>query len=203
MSNMEPKFFIELQKYSESILLHEDKITNLHLSHIPLNYDFNLATQSLSESPSNLGDVPVRTSDFRFVTQRPVIHYPLRKEGERTQGASGSSSTVVSSCPVNLTRLDESKVKISGDWRCGDCGTSFIWELDITADEHPILIDWNKSKVKLFSVNEQLLSLQLSYRPRDIAVVDKSTAVVSMLNGQIVILDLGYRVSYLREKPSN
>ena len=38
-----------------------------------------------------------------------------------------------------------------------------------------------------------LASLQLSHRPRDVAVVDNSTAAVSMLNGQIVTIDVEYR----------
>ena len=192
--NYGAKHFIELQTYSESIRLCEEKITRLQLSHISLNYDFNLATQSLSESPSKLKDVSVCTSDFRCDTQRPAIHYPFRKEGEGSQGAGGSCSTGVTLCPVSLTRLGETEVKTAGNWPRGDCGTCLIWGLDITADGHLILIDWKNSKVKLFSVNGQILSsFRLSNKPKDVAVVDKATAAVSMLNYQIVILELGHR----------
>ena len=191
VTKMDPKLFIELQTYSESILLYEDKIANLHLSRISVNYDFNLATQSLSESPSKLGDVSVRTSDFSCDTQRPVIHYPFRRDGERSQEASGSARTVDTPCPVNLIRLGETNRKISGD-----STTCHITGLAITADGHLIVTDLSNRKVKLFSwMNGQLLSfLKLSVDPTDVAVVDTSTAAVSIaLPRQIVILHIGRR----------
>ena len=197
VSNLDSKLFLELQTYSESILQYEEKITSLHLFHISLNYDFNLATRWLSESGSMLGDVSVRTSDFKCDAQRPVIHYPVRREGERDQGVSGSSSTGV---PVILTRLGKTKVNISGDE-----GTSRIWGLDITADEDLILTDYNNKKVKLFSLDGELLSsLQLSGTPWDVAVVDRSTAAVCMWNNrQIVVLDLGRRSQLSERKTIN
>ena len=187
VSNLDSKLFLELQTYSENILQYEDKITSLHLSRISVNYDFNLSTRWLSESPSKLGDVSVRTSDFRCDTQRPVIHYPFRREGESGQGASGSSSTGSPVCPGILTRLGETQVNISGDTRtCGISG------LDVTVDGHLIVSDNSNIKVKLFSLDGELLSsLELSGTPRDVAVVDRSTAAVCMDNCQIVILALG------------
>ena len=200
MSNLDSKLFLELQTYSESILQYEDKITSLHLSRISLNYDFNLSTRWLSESPSKLGDVSVRTSDFRCDTQRPVIHYPFRSEGESGQGASGSSSTGNPVCPGILTRLGKTRVNISGDTT-----TCYITGLDVTVDGHLTVLDNNNSKVKLFSLDGELLSsLKLLEEPWDVAVVDRSTAAVSILNkSEIAILDLGRRVSYLRENPSD
>ena len=187
VSNLDSKLFLELQTYSENILQYEDKITSLHLSGISLNYDFNLSTGWLSESPSKLGDVSVRTSDFRCDTQRPVIHYPFRREGESGQGASGSSSTGSPVCPGILTGLGETRVNISGDTRRCD-----ITGLDVTVDGLLIVTDLGNSKVKLFSLNGALLSsLKLSGNPLDVAVVDRSTAAVSMDNCQIVILALG------------
>ena len=187
VSNLDSKLFLELQTYSENILQYEDKLTSLHLSRLSLNYDFNLSTRWLSESPSKLGDVSVRTSDFRCDTQRPVIHYPFRREGESGQGASGSSSTGGPVCPRILTRLSETQVNISGDSE-----TCYITGLDVTVDGHLIVSDCNNSKVKLFSLNGELLSsLKLSGYPWDVAVVDRSTAAVSVNNCQIVILALG------------
>ena len=187
VSNLDSKLFLELQTYSENILQYEDKITSLHLSRISVNCDFNLSTRWLSESPSKLGDVSVRTSDFICDTQRSVIHYPFRREGESGQGASGSSSTGGPVCPGILTRLSETRVNISGD--TSTCGIS---GLDVTVDGHLIVSDRSNSKVKLFSLNGELLSsLKLSERPRDVAVVDRSTAAVCMDNRQIVILALG------------
>ena len=190
VSNLDSKLFLELQTYSESILQYEDKITSLHLSRISLNYDFNLSTRWLSESPSKLGDVSVRTSDFRCDTQRPVIHYPFRSEGESGQGASGSSSTGNPVCPGILTRLGKTQVNISGDTT-----TCYITGLDVTVDGHLTVSDNNNSKVKLFSLDGELLSsLKLSEEPWDVAVVDRSTAAVSILNkSEIAILDLGRR----------
>ena len=176
VSNLDSKLFLELQTYSESILQYEDKITSLHLSRLSLNYDFNVSTGWLSESPSKLGDVSVRTSDFRCDTQRPVIHYPFRREGESGQGASGSSSTGGPVCPGILTRLGETQVNISGDSE-----TCYITGLDVTVDGHLIVSDLSNEKVKLFSLDGELLSsLKLSERPRDVAVVDRSTAAVSI-----------------------
>ena len=187
VSNLDSKFFLELQTYSESILQYEDKITSLHLSRISVNYDFNVSTGWLSELPSKLGDVSVRTSDFRCDTQRPVIHYPFRREGESGQGASGSSSTGGPVCPGILTRLSETQVNISGD-----TSTCYISGLDVTVDGHLIVSDCSNSKVKLFSLNGELLSsLKLSENTQDVAVVDRSTAAVSVNNRQIVILALG------------
>ena len=190
VSNLDSKLFLELQTYSENILQYEDKLTSLHLSRLSLNYDFNLSTRSLSESPSKLGDVSVRTSDFRCDTQRPVIHYPFRREGESGQGASGSSSTGGPVCPGILTRLSETQVNISGDSEtCGIPG------LDVTVDGHLIVSDCNNKKVKLFSLNGELLSsLKLSEKPLDVAVVDRSTAAVCIPDkSEIAILDLGRR----------
>ena len=187
VSNLDSKIFLELQTYSKNILQYEDKITSLHLSRISVNYDFNLSTRWLSESPSKLGDVSVRTSDFRCDTQRPVIHYPFRREGESGQGASGSSSTGGPVCPGILTRLSETRVNISGD-----TSTCYITGLDVTVDGLLIVSDNSNSKVKLFSLDGKLLSsLKLSGNPLDVAVVDRSTAAVSMNNRQIVILALG------------
>ena len=184
VSNLDSKFFLELQTYSESILQYEDKITSLHLSRISVNYDFNVSTGWLSELPSKLGDVSVRTSDFRCDTQRPVIHYPFRREGESGQGASGSSSTGGPVCPGILTRLGKTQVNISGDTT-----TCRITGLDVTVDGHLIVSDCSNSKVKLFSLNGELLSsLKLSERPLDVAVVDRSTAAVCMDNRQIVVI---------------
>ena len=190
VSNLDSKLFLELQTYSESILQYEDKITSLHLSRISVNCDFNVSTGWLSESPSKLGDVSVRTSDFRCDTQRPVIHYPFRREGESGQGASGSSSTGGPVCPRILTRLGETQVNISGDTT-----TCCISGLDVTVDGHLIVSDCNNSKVKLFSLNGELLSsLKLSEEPQDVAVVDRSTAAVCILDkSEIAILDLGRR----------
>ena len=71
--------------------------------------------------------------------------------------------------------------------------TCMIRGLDITAVGHLILTDSYNDKVKQFAQHGQLLfSLQLS-DPVYVAVVDKSTAEVSMLGRQIVILDLGLR----------
>ena len=191
VSNLDSKLFLELQTYSENILQYEDKLTSLHLSRISVNYDFNLSTRWLSESPSKLGDVSVRTSDFRCDTQRPVIHYPFRREEESGQGASGSSSTGGPVCPGILTRLGETRVNISG-WITGDRKTCDISGLDVTVDGLLIVSDCSNSKVKLFSLNGELLSsLKLSGTPRDVAVVDRSTAAVCMYNRQIVILALG------------
>ena len=190
MSNLDSKLFLELQTYSENILQYEDKITSLHLSRLSLNYDFNLSTRWLSESPSKLGDVSVRTSDFRCDTQRPVIHYPFRREGESGQGASGSSTTGGPVCPGILTRLSETRVNISGD-----SGRCCITGLDVTVDGHLIVSDCRNKKVKLFSLDGELLSsLELSEKPLDVAVVDRSTAAVCIpAKGEIAILDLGRR----------
>ena len=190
VSNLDSKLFLELQTYSENILQYEDKLTSLHLSRLSLNYDFNLSARWLSESPSKLGDVSVRTSGFRCDTQRPVIHYPFRREGESGQGASGSSSTGSPVCPGILTRLSETRVNISGD-----SGTCLITGLDVTVDGHLIVSDCNNEKVKLFSLNGELLSsLKLSETPLDVAVVDRSTAAVSIPDkSEIAILDLGRR----------
>ena len=190
VSNLDSKLFLELQTYSENILQYEDKLTSLHLSRLSLNYDFNLSTRWLSESPSKLGDVSVRTSDFRCDTQRPVIHYPFRREGESGQGASGSSTTGGPVCPGILTRLSETQVNISGDSE-----TCLISGLDVTVDGHLIVSDCSNKKVKLFSLNGELLSsLKLSEEPWDVAVVDRSTAAVSIqYKCEIAILDLGRR----------
>ena len=193
-SNLDSKLFVELQTYSESFLQYEEKIKSLQLSNISLDYDFNLATCWLSESGSMLGDVSVRTSDFRSDTQLPLIHYPFRREGESGQGASGSSSTRGPVCPGILTRLGETRVKISG-WITGDRKTCRITGLDVTVDGHLIVSDRNNKKVKLFSLNGKLLSsLKLSEKPWDVAVVDRSTAAVSIPDkSEIAILDLGHR----------
>ena len=190
VSNLDSKLFLELQTYSENILQYEDKLTSLHLSRLSLNYDFNISTRWLSESPSKLGDVSVRTSDFRCDTQRPVIHYPFRSEGESGQGVSGSSSTGGPVCPGILTRLSETRVNISGDNE-----TCRIFGLDVTVDGHLIVSDWNNKKVKLFSLNGELLSsLKLSESPWDVAVVGRSTAAVCIqYKSEIAILDLGRR----------
>ena len=190
VSNLDSKLFLELQTYSENILQYEDKLTSLHLSRLSLNYDFNLSTRWLSESPSKLGDVSVRTSDFRCDTQRPVIHYPFRREEESGQGANGSSTTGGPVCPGILTRLGETRVNISGDSE-----TCYISGLDVTVDGHLIVSDRRNKKVKLFSLNGELLSsLKLSEKPLDVAVVDRSTAAVSILGkSEIAILDLGHR----------
>ena len=195
VSNLDSKFFLELQTYSENILQYEDKLTSLHLSRFSLNYDFNLSTRWLSESPSKLGDVSVGTSDFRCDTQRPVIHYPFRREGESGQGASGSSTTGGPVCPGILTRLGVTRVNISGDSETCD-----ISGLDVTVDGHLIVSDRNNKKVKLFSLDGELLSsLKLSEKPLYVAVVDRSTAAVSIQyksilgKSEIAILDLGHR----------
>ena len=114
----------------------------------------------------------------------------FRSEGESGQGASGSSSTGGPVCPGILTRLGETRVNISGDSETCD-----IRGLDVTVDGHLIVSDrWNK-KVKLFSLNGVLLSsLKLSEEPWDVAVVDRSTAAVSVwYKSEIAILDLGHR----------
>ena len=193
-SNLDSKLFVELQTYSESFLQYEEKIKSLQLSNISLDYDFNLATCWLSESGSLLGDVSVRTSDFRSDTQLPLIHYPFRREGESGQGASGSSSTGGPVCPGILTRLGETRVKISG-WITGDRKTCWITGLDVTVDGHLIVSDRRNKKVKLFSLDGELLSsLKLSGSPLDVAVVDRSTAAVSIqYKSEIAILDLGRR----------
>ena len=193
-SNLDSKLFVELQTYSESFLQYEEKIKSLQLSNISLDYDFNLATCWLSESGSLLGDVSVRTSDFRSDTQLPLIHYPFRREGESGQGASGSSSTGGPVCPGILTRLSKTRVKISG-WITGDRKTCLISGLDVTVDGHLIVSDNSNEKVKLFSLNGKLLSsLKLSGYPQDVAVVNRSTAAVCILfKSEIAILDLGRR----------
>ena len=196
-SHLDSKLFLELQTYSASFLQYEDKIASLHLSHISLNYDFNLATRWLSESGSMLGDVSVRTSEFRSDTQLPLIHYTFRREGENGQGASGSSSTGGPVCPGILTRLGETPVNISGDRY-----TCHITGLDVTVDGHLIVSDLSNRKMKLFCLDGELLSsLKLSGEPRDVAVVDRSTAAVCIpYKSKIAILDLGRRGKLSKRK---
>ena len=92
-------------------------------------------------------------------------------------------------CPLKLTRQDETNVKISGDEK-----TCNITGLDITAAGHFILTDSCNDVKLLFPDGQLLSSLQLS-DPVYVAVVDESTAAVSMLGRQIVITDLGDQLS--------
>ena len=87
---------------------------------------------------------------------------------------------------LNLTKQGETNVRISSDEE-----TCWITGLDITAAGQLILSDVKNRKVKLFSLDGDLISsLRLSVIPRDVTVINKSTAAVCMFL-QIVILDLG------------
>ena len=89
---------------------------------------------------------------------------------------------------LNLTRQGETKVRISDDEE-----TCSITGLDTTATGQLIFTDHKNRKVKLFSLDGELISsLQLSEGPWGVAVVNKSTVALCMrFTSHIVILDLG------------
>ena len=188
VSRVDPKFFLDLLLYSDKIVFYDEKIKNLNLTSVSLKSDFSV--QPPVKSKQMFGEVSVQMSDFKHVTQLPEIHHPFRR---REKGAEGGRGAVRAEgggtlMPVKLTRSGEINVR-----RTDDRESCYISGIDTTSNGNLILTDFSNSKVKLFSPDGQFLSsFSLSGRPcDDVSVVDLSTAAVSVINGEIVILELG------------
>ena len=187
VSRVDQKFFLDLLLYSDKIVFYDEKIKNLNLTSVSLKSDFSI--QPPVKSKHMFGEVSVQMSDFKHVTQLPEIHQPFRR---REKGAEGGRGAVRAEgggtlMPVKLTRSGEINVR-----RTDDRASCYISGIDTTSNGNLILTDCNNWKVKLFSPDGQFLSsFSLSGQPRDVSVVDLSTAAVSVTNRKIVILGLG------------
>ena len=186
VSRVDPKFFLELLSCTDKIVFYDEKIKSLNLTSICLKSDFSI--QPLVKSKHMFGEVSVQMSDFKYVTQLPIIHHPFRSQEKGAEGDTGAVRAEGGGTlwPVKLTRSGEINVRRPDDRE--SCG---IYGIETTSNGNLILTDYNNSNVKLFSLDGRFLSsLTLSGKPIDVTVVDMSTAAVSGYR-QIVILDLG------------
>ena len=188
MKQNDQKEFLELQYLAEKICLCEDKIKLLHLEHIDINYTLNTNIQPLILSKNKLGKLSLQTATFQYSTELHAIHYPYTKrhqESHKIVPGSGAIGGHVAQS-VKLILLARINVKVTDDKR--DC---LISGIDITIDGNMLLADKSNCKVKLFSPDGILLSsLKAPEKPKDVAVIKKSEAAVSMNNKKIGIIGL-------------
>ena len=182
------KQFLELQYLAEKVRLCEDKIKLLNPKHIDVSCTLDTNIQPLIFTKNKFGELSLQTAVFQGSTEHPSIHYPYterRQDPHSTVPGSGARGghTVQS---VKLKPLDKIDVRVPDDkYECRISG------IDITIDGNILLTDIDNCKVKLFTPNGKLLSsLTPPADPKDVAVINKSEAAVTMKDKQIGIIDI-------------
>ena len=180
--------FLELQELAEKIHLCGDKVRLLDLKFVGINCTLNTKIQPLVPTNCKLGELSMQNTTLKCGTDCPNIRYPytrLHQESHKTIPESGAVSGRAA-LPVKLPRLDKINVKIPNDKV--DCNIS---GLELIVDGNMLVVDRDNYNVKQFSPGGNfLVSLDLSDKPIDITVMDKTEAAISMGNKQIGIIDI-------------
>ena len=136
-------------------------------------------------STGSVEDVSKSISSPETVSSTQLPHTGT---AENFPAAAGKSQSARQS--VALTQLKGHKVRSYNVDRV-EC---YITGMAITNDGRRLLVDGRNKKVKLFSQDMKLLSsLSLSDPPRDIAVISDKEAVVTTVNGSLVLLNISAR----------
>ena len=184
VTHNEQKRFLDLHDNAEKLSLLSDKLQCLDMTSVEMKHRFNMNIQPLVVTNTKLGDLSVQELDFQCGTF-PDIRYPYQDTNQTAQ-VSTRIQCWPNSQPLHIIRTDPIKVKLD-DYK-NDCNIS---GLDMTVDGNIILADNVNFKIKLFLPSGHLLSsLKLGDRPKDISVINKSEAAVSMTNKQICVIDM-------------
>lgn len=185
---------IDLDKTAENVALVLDQIKRVSLERIDVRCDINMGIQPLVESKSKFGKVTVDVSVHQSELVFPDMQYSfmnIRKEEFQTVDNPQPELLQKVDNLVELSNIGKMNIKITDDTR--DC---YIRGIDLTDDGNIIIADFNNSKIKLYSPEENLLSfLKLFSKPKEVTVIKNSQAVISMLGKQmckqIGIIDIG------------
>ena len=189
---IDAKLFLRIQDILSSMKQYQDDlkapICNVQLSFVP-----SKQIQEFLSSSYTMGSVKLDKSKCEITI--PEILYPV---SSTQQSRAGPANKVVAAAgkresarqSVALTQLKGHTLRSCNIKLFGDRENCYITGMAITNDGRRLLVDWNNSKVKLFSRDMKLLSsLSLSV-PCGIAVISDKESVVTTANKSLKLLDI-------------
>ena len=190
---IDAKLFLRIQDILSDMKQYQDDfkapICNVQLSFVP-----SKQIQDFFSSSYTMGSVKLDKSKCEITI--PEILYPVSSTQQSRAGP--ANKVVAAACKresarqsVALTQLKGRKLKRYNVKLPDDRKECWITGMAITNDDRRLLVDFNNSKVKLFSQDMKLLSsLSLSDPPRNIAVISDKEAVVTTANRSLVLLGI-------------
>ncbi|MEW8548100.1 MAG: B-box zinc finger protein, partial [Candidatus Thiodiazotropha sp.] len=180
--------FLDLCASADRLQLCAYKIKSIDVNILRMQSRFNMNIQPLSELQCKLGEISLERSTLQLGAYFPELYNPNKRQTQDGNQAARQRGAVGGNAPmqVKLTKKDKINVQLKDE--TSDCD---IYGIDTTENGTVLLADNDNCKLKVVSPEGRLLSsLTLPERPKNIAVINKSEAAVSLSNKQIGIIHI-------------
>ena len=177
--------FIRMQQIVEKVREYESDIENMNKEIRKRSLSFSTSSEivtflSVSE---NLGDVKEISSELCDPQLLPKIAFP---QASSLLGKTGISKNRGDISRISVKKLSSLDIRVNQDKETGRAEGSAVTNKGVL-----LISDWNNKSVKVFSLDNKLLScLTFSHWTYGISVINDQTAAVSAYDKQLHILNI-------------